>query len=317
MTHHQKIDIKAETAYGNIKMSVSAKRAKSWLITYPQCPISIEEMKIFLLEKEKIKEHGIRYMVICQEHHQDGGEHLHVFIQLEAPMRLGKKDMEEFDYDTEDTLYHPNIQSCRSPKDAIKYVKKDGNYWEYGICPYVEVMSTKQKNDLIRNKNILDLVEEGSISLYQVPTLHKALKILEHERMEQETKEKPKVHWFYGNTGTGKTLTAYQDATKLYGRSVWISGLSGRWFEGYSGQRGAILDDIRASSWPFVELLRILDRYKTTVEVKGGSVNWIPKEIWITTPNEPRRTYCNFATGEPFEDIEQLERRIDELREFK
>lgn len=308
---------KSTNCQGNIKMAVSAMRAKNWLVTYPQCEAPKEFVQAWMCMKDKfIKNNCINYMVISEEKHQDGGGHLHCFINLTAPTKFTRTEMTDLDIYYQGTYYHPNIESVKSPKDAVRYVMKDGNYIEYGVCPWTNVMSRKQKNELLQKKNLLELVEEGSISIYQVPTLNKALKILLHERMEQKTKEKPKVHWFYGRTGSGKTFTAYQDATQLYGRSVWISGLSGRWFEGYTGQRGAILDDIRSATWPFVELLRILDRYKVTVEVKGSSVNWTPEEIWITTSHDPRHTYCNFGTGEPFEDIEQLERRIDELREF-
>lgn len=108
------------------------------------------------------------------------------------------------------------------------------------------------------------------------------------------------VTWIHGPSGSGKTSKAAEMLP-----NAWWSGKDHKWFEGYDGQDEVIIDDLRAESWPFVFLLRMLDSKPFRVECKGGSRQWRPKKIAITTLYEPRATYR--AAEEP---MEQLLRRI-------
>lgn len=213
--------------------------------------------------------------------------------------------------------WHPNIEPVgRNQKRAIKYVRKDGNFCSNGVCPYREEMTKAEKNQMLKSMKLAELVDKGEISLLALPALKKALDIYRDEH-NKPVMEKKRVHWFYGLTGTGKTKTAWEEAMETYGaESIWCAQVDDKWFDGYVGQPAVIVDDLRASTWVFPRLLRLLDRYPMQVPVKGGFRNWIPREIWITAPGEPRTIYRNYTTGEPYEGIEQLERRIDDLREF-
>jgi len=131
----------------------------------------------------------------------------------------------------------------------------------------------------------------------------------------------PKVFWLYGSTGTGKTRCAVEFG-KLDG-SYWKSGGNStvgsglRWFDGYSGQRVAILDDFRPKGCRFDFLLQLLDRYPFRVEFKTGSIEWVPQYIFITTPKSISKTFENRKKHIP-EDIGQLRRRItDNGRSFR
>lgn len=132
----------------------------------------------------------------------------------------------------------------------------------------------------------------------------------------------PRVFWFHGPTGTGKTRLAYKCARalcKLRGvpdTDVWISSGGLRWFDGYDGHTCAIFDDFRAkhvSSFAF--LLRLLDRYPVSCEFKGGFVSWTPSFIFITCPEDPNVLFSTRKEHVP-EDIEQLSRRITGVFDF-
>ena len=214
--------------------------------------------------------------------------------------------------------WHPNIEPVRSPKDALKYVKKHGDIISWGICPCKETLTKKEKNALLLTTNLTKLVDDGEIGLLALPQLKKALDVYKNE-LSSCSNEKKTVKWFYGETGTGKTRTAFEEATAHAEgdiSKVWISHTTDQWYDGYCGQPCVILDDIRAATWKFAELLRILDRYPIDVPVKGGFRRWTPTHIWITAPTRPRELYRNYQTGEPYDGIEQLERRITEQREF-
>lgn len=289
-------------------------RSKSLLLTYPHCPVAKSELLDAVWKS--CSDWTPVYAVCAEEKHADGQPHLHCFIMCEAPCKIVKKDMKMFDIIKHDICYHCNIKSCKSPKDAIRYVKKDGNYITNGTCPYKDCYTTLEKNKLLESKKLSELVECGELSIFKVPQLQKAISILQNERMENRGRdEPPQTYWFWGDTGAGKTKEAVSFATEK-GLSFWISNSNDKWFDGYSGQEVAILDDIRASSWDFTNLLRLTDRYCYQVPVKGSFRPWRPKYIFITAPGRPEEVYSNHSTGETFDGIEQLLRRITAIVEF-
>lgn len=114
----------------------------------------------------------------------------------------------------------------------------------------------------------------------------------------------PEVVWIYGESGTGKTRYVH-DRTES--KDLWVSsGGDLKWFDGYDGQETALLDDFRHEHCKFTFLLRLLDRYKLRVAVKGGFVNWVPKTIFLTSIEAPE---VEFAWMEP-RLRKQLMRRI-------
>lgn len=303
-------------------------RGKSLLVTYPHCNLELEDIRERMLKISKLNEaNKIMYMIVAKEFHQDGDEHRHVYILLEQPALIGKKDMKcldllrdnKPDFDVENPqFYHPNLEHVKSPKEAIRYVKKEGNYIVYGRCPYTECLSCQEKNRLLREKSLLELVENGDVSIFKVPQLQKAISILQNELLEKQQRLAPEVWWYWGPTGSGKTRSAVEKAKEVAGDAYWISHGNGQWYDGYKGQQAVILDDVRAATWEFSNMLRITDRYKFQVPIKGGFVWWNPKLIIITAPDRPEDIYKNYTTGETFDGIEQLLRRIgeDRIREF-
>lgn len=117
----------------------------------------------------------------------------------------------------------------------------------------------------------------------------------------------PDVKWYWGATGTGKTRQAYADSVDPF-----TCGTTIKWWQGYDKHEHVIIDDFRTGFCTLRELLRLLDRYPFLVECKGSSRQLLAKQIIITAPHKPDHYY-----GETGEDINQLLRRIGEVREFK
>jgi len=185
------------------------------------------------------------------------------------------------------------------------YCIKSGKFKEHG-----EPMDQGQRTDLAA---VQDLVEKtGSIrkvidAQATFAQIKYALAILPY--VEQIRTWKPKVVWFHGMTGTGKTkaaFAAFPDPTLRYRNNGNL-----KWWDGYDGQPNVIIDDIRVESIRFVELLSLLDRYEYRVENKGGYRQFLAKNIIITCPTPPTTMYWGKD-----ENVAQLLRRIDNIVQF-
>lgn len=248
---------------------------------------------------EKLKNiKDIKYCIFGKEVGEKGTLHLQGYVEMKKQYRFGTiKKMFGNGY---------HIEARRgSQEEAIKYCKKDGDFFEFG-----KKASQGKRSDLERVKEML-FVEKKNIkevllecTSYQALRGAQILNVYKEPRLEDIPKE---VLWFWGPTGTGKTRTAVAEA----GSDKWISGENLKWFDGYYGQEVAILDDFRKDFCTYHFLLRILDRYPLKVPVKGSFVDWEPKKIYITSCFHPEGTYRTR------EDIDQLIRRISVIKEFK
>lgn len=150
---------------------------------------------------------------------------------------------------------------------------------------------------------ISDLYDEG----FQLSAIRWGEGYISRKRKREEF-QKPKVTWIYGETGTGKSRMAYEMTD-----DPWVSSADGlQWFDGYEHNEDVIFDDFRASHCSFSRLLRLLDGYGMRVPIKGGFVNWMPKQIVITSCYSPEECYCHVP-----ESLQQLLRRIDTIIEKK
>lgn len=91
--------------------------SKHFALTYPQCNLGAANVADHFFQKLECE-----LVVVCHEYHQDGGDHLHAYIGLKKRQNIRKADF----FDIEG--FHPNVQSCRSISNWIKYVKKDGDF---------------------------------------------------------------------------------------------------------------------------------------------------------------------------------------------
>lgn len=96
-------------------------------LTYPNCDrLDPESLHTFLTT-------GIDpnpdFACISAERHQNGVPHYHALLFFRDGIRT--RNARFFDHDGR----HPNVQSCRTPKSWYEYVKKEGDYREFGVLP--------------------------------------------------------------------------------------------------------------------------------------------------------------------------------------
>lgn len=286
--------------------------AAKYLITWPQCGIQgIEETLNHLKTIESIK-----YAVVCQESHATEGRHLHCFIWF---LRRLNKRTNVFTYMGNVANVEVVGNSKRDIQNCIQYVKKDGVFIEYGKLPDTDKKEKrKEKTKFALTHDIMECIETGDYSISELCKLPMLKNISKSKRNRNLIRN---VFWFYGETGSGKTQRAVEMMYEKYGDDYWISSGEIKNFKnGYCGEKGAILDDLRQGDIKFNDLLRMLDRYRYTVNVKGSTVEWLADDIIITSPFHPMELFKKYnpknETWEPREDMEQLLRRINHIREF-
>lgn len=87
-----------------------------------------------------------------------------------------------------------------------------------------------------------------------------------------------------GPSGVGKSRLA----SAMSPNAFWA--FSDKWFDGYDGGSDVIIDNFdpaKVNDWN--QFLRMVDRYPLRLETKGGSVNFAPKRIFVTTVFTPDR----------------------------
>lgn len=258
-------------------------------INNPKC---IEKIKCFLKD--------CKYAIFGEEIGESGTPHLQGYAEW--------KNSKSFNA-IRKGLENGHIETRKGTgKEAADYCKKDGKVWEHGEAPAEPGKRTDLNDtltDIKSGMSLKDCIITGSVKNYQ--GIRMAEKLLEIMELPRTTK--PKVRWYYGSTGTGKSYTAKKEAEEI--GDVYYANANGKWFNGYDKHKCIIINDIRHDWKKFSDLLMFLDENPYRVETKGGMRQFLAEEIWITCPRHPRDEYryCD-------EDLEQLTSRIDIIREF-
>lgn len=190
-----------------------------------------------------------------------------------------------------------------TPQQAYEYCMKDNDYYEIGERPKGQGKRTDLEDikEVIKETNKMSEVVMVAKSYQAVKMAEQILKYHEAPRTW-----KPRVEWYCGSTGCGKSKLAYE---KL-GYDCYTCLSTGRWFDGYDAHDRVLIDDMRKDFMKFHDLLRLLDRNPMRVETKGGTRQMLAKHIIITSPYHPSDLY------KTREDVNQLLRRIDDIIDF-
>lgn len=249
----------------------------------------------------------VHYAVVGQEVGEGGTPHLQGY--LETNKRIGLLAVKE----ALPGLKRAHLEIRRGKRrQAISYAKKDGKFLEFG-----ETTNYEEKERL-SNKEVRELALAGgsrAVAKDERSTLNQikfARLLLEEMEPQRDSNKKITVHWYYGRTGIGKSRRARWEAVDEFGEDeVYRKAEPSKWFNGYDRHKAVIIDDFRDSWWFFTEILRLLDRYPTQVEIKGGMRQWVPEKIWVTSAHSPKELYKGVG-----EDIQQLVRRCTRIEEM-
>lgn len=245
-------------------------------------------------EIEACKQLKYTYIIIGDEKGENGTPHLQGYVEFADAHSMSA---------IKKTLSRAHLEISKGNAEHNKaYCSKEKTLFEDG-----KPKRQGKRNDIQRVRD--DLSDGANMrSIVSTATSLQSIRIAEIYLTYNEPKRnwKPIVKWYWGPTGTGKTFTAYKELEDVY-----TAGDTAKWWQGYDGHENVIIDDFRSSFIRFNELLKLLDAYPYLVEVKGGSRQFLARNIIITSPFPPTEVYNTS------EEVEQLIRRIDEIREFR
>ena len=161
------------------------------------------------------------------------------------------------------------------------YCSKDGDHTEYG-----EPQDDKQgaRNDI---RGVTQLIRSGDITqsdfMWEYPEMYvrygRMFQKMFEEMAPKRTTE-PIVTWRWGSAGTGKTRYVFDNHGAVYVKDNTL------WWDGYKSGDAIVIDDFD-NAIPFRILLRILDRYQYSGQIKGGYVQINSTHIYITSEFPP------------------------------
>lgn len=248
---------------------------------------------------------GIKYLCFQPERGRDGNvPHLQGVLIFTNPRSLsgvrkisGRAHWEPMRGSVEQARSYCNKEETRDPEAGFGFTEFGEKPMGAGVQGHRSDLESV--TCLIKSgKSAREIFEEaGEAYLKYHKGIERAVQFYSGRRTWKTT-----VYWFHGSTGTGKTKSAFERAPMAYFKTP-----SNHWWDGYEGQEEVIIDDYRPDFCKFSQLLRLFDRYPMSVEVKGGTVQFLAKKIYITTPKSPTMTWANRTE----EDLAQLIRRID------
>lgn len=215
-----------------------------------------------------------------------------------------------------------NINYCKKINQT-PICEPNKHVFEWGVPPLSKKdMKNHKQSPSVTINTIIDAIKGDSSDLELMKkfpeefwnktnafnSLIKATK--EAKLLPRKLENPPEVHYIYGKTGTGKSLTADRilpDADHVNCKNdFWI---------GYNGSKNIILNDLRGSDLKFSELLKLLDRHPYVMNIKGGQIHCQAERIIITSSCSPSDLYSE-RVNDYNDNIDQLLRRISVIAEL-
>lgn len=203
--------------------------------------------------------------------------------------------------------FGPQCHVELSRSDAANaYVWKEesrvGHQFELGQLPLKR--NSKADWDTIlknaKNQKLDDIPADIVVRYYN------SLKKIGVDSMTPDAQVK-EVYVYWGTTGTGKSRKAWEEASW----DAFPKDPNSKFWDGYHGQENVVVDEFRGAI-SISHMLRWLDRYPTIVEVKGSSVVFKAKRIWITSNLPPEMWYPDLDQ----ETFSALKRRFTKVIHF-
>ncbi len=289
---------------------MSRSGAKNWCFTYNrENGVPDEEWEQMV---ERFQTLGtldsIKYLVFQQERGSGSSrDHLQGYVMLNRRCTLATVKRDVF----LSTTVHLEVARGTPTQNKTYCTKEDGRVagpWEFGDM----TTNQGQRSDMDEAAALVKNSGAAQVAL-DLPNVYirytKGLHALEAQlsRSSSDVMRPPvscAVLW--GPTDVGKSHAALTLDTPEQTFIVPIQNSGALWFDGYCGQRTIVFDDFDPKCVPYRTLLRICDRYRLELPVKGGFVVGKWSNVVFTANDPPNQWY---QSEEPYQGG-PLERRL-------
>lgn len=172
-----------------------------------------------------------------------------------------------------------------SARKNREYCSKGGEFTEFGSKPPA---SSKSRDELANE--FRSAVRSGHTGVLEFSESNPGVyyfsghNLLRNALSVQPPVLRPDIHaeWVYGAPGVGKSRYAHEKYPNAY-----IKDPRTKWWNGYLLEEEVIIDDFGPNGIDLNHLLRWFDRYKCTVETKGGMVPLYAFKFIVTSNFHP------------------------------
>jgi hypothetical protein len=168
----------------------------------------------------------------------------------------------------------------------VVYCSKGQDFTEYGDRP-----KTKKEVGQDEKQRWIDIIahaKNGTLEEHDPKVYYNTFTTAEriYAKYNQPVGIEKEVMVYWGSTGTGKSHTAWENAGPgSYGKDPRT-----KFWQHYIGQENVVIDEFRGGI-DIAHMLRWLDKYPITVEVKGSSTALMAQKVWITSNLHPKDWY--------------------------
>lgn len=298
------------TQVENIDSNTQARR---WCFTWNNYPTNY---------KDYLPNLKYSYIIAGEEIGKTGTPHIQGYVEFKSPKRLGTlvkavngvhwikcrgSAEQNKNYCHKGEQSHEEFESLgvKGPnygKNAIVY--EDGDPGKQGNRSDLDAIKTEIDNGM----SMLSIAQDNFGDYVRYHKGFEKYRYLVNAEAAKKIRD-VNVEYWWGDTGTGKTYTAFTENPDAF---MISEGVTGFWWTGYEGQKTIIMDEFRGNV-PACQLLRILDIYPVQLSVHGGYVWCAATKIIITSNVDFEELYKNVDQRTK----EALRRRIKNIRFFK
>ena len=267
-------------------------RAWCWTLKHSSSTPAVAELIEII---SKLNHH--RYSVFQLEKAESGYLHYQGYTEFSSPCRLNHMKK------VNSTMHVEPRMGSR--EQAREYCMKEDTRQEGPFEIGTWISGSGHRSDLQALKQTID----SGASETQIWDEHFGPMLKYHKAVDRYRSSRggirdsnPDVSLLIGATGTGKSHMAHEEA----GEDAHVKPVGTKWFDFYTSQDAAILDEFSPESMSLPLLLSITDKWAPIVETKGGHVRFVAKKMWICTNIDPRTWY---PSADP-QQKEALYRRV-------
>ncbi len=265
------------------------------------------------------------YACLGDEIGENGTYHTHIFLYSPSPIRFS-------------TLKHrfsiAHIEKAYGTAEANRdYVTKsgkwketkkaettvEGTFYEYGHMPAPAAEASPAKAELLelldKGLSTEEIVRTHPQHAFQIRNIALLREELTTGKYRKEFRD-VKVHYLYGDTGTGKTSSIYKKhGAENICRITDYGGKNGVRFDGYSGQKVLVFEEFH-SQIPIESMLNYLDIYPVQIPARYNDRTACYSTVYITSNIPLEEQYTDIQRNK-LETWHAFLRRIHTVTEYR